>query len=93
MYCGKLKEVNLVEVKIKTLEYGTFLDCKLETVYLPKILITMKEIVFENNPLKNIFCYSNNPSDLFDFSTYLATFKNLDIKKCIVHVPKGKINI
>jgi len=92
-YCHQLKEVNLVEVKVKTLEYGTFLDCKLETIYLPKLLITMKELVFENNPLKNIFCYSNNPSDLFDFSTYLATFKNLDIKKCIVHVPKGKINI
>jgi len=53
----------------------------------------MKEIVFGNNPLKNIFCYSNNPSDLFDFSTDKATFKDVDIKECIVHVPKGKINI
>jgi len=91
--CSKLKEVNLVEVKIKTLEYGTFQYCKLETVYLPRSLITMKEIVFEKNPLKNIFCYSNNPSDLFDFSANDATFKNVDIKKCIVHVPKGKIDI
>jgi len=86
--CNQLKEV-----KIKTLEYGIFSNYNLETIYLPKLLIKMKEIVFINNPLKNIFCYSNNPSDLFDFSTKDATFKNVDIKKCIVHVPKGKTNI
>ena len=91
--CYQLKEVNLVETKIKILEYGTFHCCKLENVYLPKILKTMKEVVFGNNPLKNIFCYSSNPSDLFDFSTDKATFKDVDIKECIVHVPKGKINI
>ena len=91
--CDQLKEVNLIEVKIKTLEYGTFSYCKLETVYLPKQLETMKQVVFGNNPLKNIFCYSSNPSDLFDFSTDDATFKNVDIKECIVHVPEGKINI
>ena len=39
----------------------------------------MKEMVFGNNPLKNIFCYSNNPSDIFDFSTKDATFKKLDV--------------
>jgi len=92
-FCYQLKEVNLVEVKIKTLENGTFSYSKLEIVYLPKILITMKKRVFENNPLKNIFCYSNNPSDLFDFSLNDATFKDVDIKECIVHVPRGKINI
>ena len=91
--CDQLKEVNLIEVKIKTLEYGTFSYCKLETVYLPKQLETMKQVVFGNNPLKNIFCYSSNPSDLFDFSTDDATFKNVDIKECIVHVLEGKINI
>ena len=53
----------------------------------------MEQVVFGNNPLKNIFCYSNNPSDLFDFSTKLATFNNVDTKKCIVHVPKGKTYI
>ena len=53
----------------------------------------MRERVFGNNPLKNIFCYSNNPPDLFDFSSAFATFKNVDIKNCIVHVPKGKFNI
>ena len=91
--CYQLKEVNLVEAKIKILEYGAFHCCKLENVYLPRALITMKEVVFGNNPLKNIFCYSNNPSDFFDFSTDKATFNNVDIKECIVHVPKGKINI
>ena len=91
-YCCQLKEVNLVEVKIKTLELGTFNNCSLETIYLPKLLIKMKEMVFGNNPLKNIFCYSNNPYDLFDFSTEYATFRNVDIKECIVHVPKGKTN-
>ena len=64
--------------------------CNLETIYLPKLLIKTKKRVFGNNPLKNIFCYSNNPSDLFDFSTEYATFKNVDIKKCIVHVPEGR---
>lgn len=58
-YCYKLKEVNLVEVRIKTLELGFFGNSNLETIYLPKLLIAMKEVVFENNPLKNIFCYSN----------------------------------
>ena len=53
----------------------------------------MRERVFGNNPLKNIFCYSNNPSALIDFSKKDATFWNVDIKKCIVHVPKGKTNI
>jgi len=89
--CYQLKEVNLVEVKIKTLEYGTFHYSNLETVYLPKLLISMKEVVFGNNPLKNIFCYSNNPSDLFDFSTVKVTFKGVDIKECIVHVQKEKL--
>jgi len=32
--CNQLKEVNLVEVKIKTLEYGTFSYCNLETISL-----------------------------------------------------------
>ena len=53
----------------------------------------MKEVVFDNNLLKIIFCYSNNPPDLVDFSNDPATFKNVDIKECIVHVPKGKTNI
>ena len=53
----------------------------------------MDEVVFENNPFKNIFYFSKNPPDLFDFSTDDATFKNVDIKECIVHVPKGKIDI
>jgi len=91
--CYQLKEVNLFEVKIKTLEYWIFSNSNLETIYLPKELISMKQVVFENNPLKNIFCYSNNPPDLFDFSSAFATFKNVDIKKCIVHVPKGIFNI
>jgi len=91
--CYQLKEVNLFEVKIKTLEYGIFSNSKLETIYLPKKLISMKQVVFENNPLKNIFCYSNNPPDFYDFSSSFATFKNVDIKKCIVHAPKGKFNI
>ena len=92
-FCYQLKEVNLFEVKIKTLECGTFSNCNLETIYLPKLLISMKSKVFCNNPLKNIFCYTNNPSDIFDFSTKDATFKNVDIKKCTIHVPKGKTNI
>jgi len=92
-YCYQLKEVNLIEVKIKTLEYGTFYCCNLETIYLPKLLMKMKKIVFGNNPLKNIFCYSNIPSELFDFSTEYATFNNVDIKECIVHVPEGRTNI
>jgi hypothetical protein len=92
-HCNQLKEVNLVEAKIKTLKQGIFSDCRLETVYLPKLLIKMKAVVFNNNPLKNIFCYSNNPSDLVDFSSFYATFKDVDIKGCIVHIPKGKINI
>ena len=92
-YCYQLKEVNLVEVKIKILEYAAFSNCNLEAIYLPKLLIKMKEMVFGNNPLKNIFCYSNMPSDLFDFSMDNATFYNVDIKKCKVHVPKGKTNI
>ena len=91
--CNQLKEVNLVEVKIKTLEYGTFSYCNLENIYLPKLLIKMEEMVFCDNPLKNIFCYSNNQSDLFDFSTKKPTFKNVDIKECIVHVPKEKTTI
>ena len=91
--CYKLKEINLVEVKIKTLEYGTFSHCKLEVIYLPKGLIEMKQIVFAYNPLKNIFCYSKNPSNMFDFTTENATFKNVDIGNCIVHVPKGTVNI
>lgn len=91
--CYQLKEINLIEVKIETLEYGAFSRCRLEVIYLPKGLKEMKEIVFADNPLKNIFCYSNNPSTFFEFSTEHATFKNLDIKNCIVHVPKGKINI
>ena len=91
--CYKLKEVNLVEVKIKTLEYGTFSHCKLEVIYLPKGLVEMKQKVFFDNPLKNIFCYSKNPSNLFDFTTEDATFKNVDIGNCTVHVPKGSINI
>ena len=53
----------------------------------------MDRVVFENNPLKNIFCYSNDPSDVFDFSTDDATFKDVNIEECIVHVPKGKIDI
>ena len=53
----------------------------------------MDEVVFENNPFKNIFYFSKNPPDLFDFSTDDATFKNVDIKECIVHVPKGRIDI
>ena len=91
--CYQLKEVNLVEVKIKTLKYGIFQYCNLETIYLPKLLIEMSKVVFGNNPLQNIFCYSNNPSDLFDFSTENATFYKVDIKNCIVHVPEGKTNI
>ena len=91
--CNQLKVVNLVEIKIKTLECETFINCRLETVYLPKQLITMKERVFGNNPLKNNFCYSNNPSELLDFSASFPTFKKLDIEECIVHTPKGKINI
>ena len=91
--CHQLKEINLIEVKIETLEYGTFSYCRLEVIYLPKGLKEMKEIVFANNPLKHIFCYSNNPSTFFDFSTKKPTFQNLDIKNCIVHIPKGKINI
>ena len=91
--CYQLNKVNLVEVKIKTLEYGTFSSCRLETIHLPKLLISMDRVVFENNPLKNIFCYSNDPSDVFDFSTDDATFKDVNIEECIVHVPKGKIDI
>jgi len=93
MFCYQLKEVNLVETKIKTLEYGIFSYCNLETIYLPKLLRTMMGEAFSNNPLKNIFCYSNNPPDFFVFSTDKATFNNVDIKECIVHVLKGKINI
>ena len=91
--CDQLKEINLVEVKIKKLKKGIFSDCGLETIYLPKQLIAMKELVFENNPLKHIFCFSNNPSDLYDFPKYNATFKDVDFEECILHVPKGKINI
>jgi len=91
--CYQLKEVNLVDVKIKTLKCGTFSNCNLESIYLPKLLIKMEEKVFGHNPLKNIFCYSNNPPNLIDFSKKDATFSNVDIKECIVHVPKGKTNI
>ena len=43
--------------------------------------------------LLEIFCYSNNPSDIFYFPIYNATFFNVDIKECIVHFPKGKTSI
>ena len=91
--CNQLKEVNLVEVKIKTLEYGAFSNCNLETIYLPRQLINISPMAFGNNPLKNIFCYSNNPPKIFDFSVEYSTFKNVDIKECVVYVPKGKTNI
>ena len=90
-YCDQLKEVNLVDLKLKTLKQGIFSDCRLETVYLPKQLRTLDAVVFENNPLKNIFCFSNNVNAYT--SETLETFKNVDTKECIVHVPKGKINI
>ena len=93
MSCYKLKEVNLVEIKIKILKFGIFQFSKLETVYLPRQLKKMEGLVFQNTPLKNIFCYSNNPPDIEDFSSSFATIYNVDNKKCIVHVPKGKFNI
>ena len=90
--CYNLKEVNLSKIKIKTLEYGTFHYSGLEIVYLPKGLLSMKEVVFGNSPLKIIFLYSQIPPDFFDFISKNATFENVNINQCVVHVPKGMIN-
>lgn len=90
--CQSLKELDLTPLSLTELDYGVFMTSNIEKVYLPKNLTKMNQAVFSRTPLKHIFAYTAKPASLYDFTTSSATFENVDVTTCVVHVPKGCVN-
>lgn len=90
--CKNLKQVDLRQTNITSLDWGVFDNSGLEVVYLPKKMTELKQYAFAHNPLKHIFAYTDTPATMYDFNSSYASFKNVNTNTCVVHVPRGKVN-
>ena len=90
--CKNLKQVDLRQTNITSLDWGVFDNSGLVVVYLPKKMTELKQYAFAHNPLKHIFAYTDTPATMYDFNSSYASFKNVNTNTCVVHVPRGKVN-
>ena len=99
--CSKLNLIDLRNTKMRLLSSQVFMGCSdLHTAYLSTQIDSIDYRAFyQCSSLKNLFCLSSKPARLFsgmiNLGGYITNgnpFSDVDVSKCIVHIPRGSLS-